>query len=117
MLKEIFTALVCACMVFLVISLAPMMFLPADANVEANTEMTPVFVRPPWYLMAPYMVLRAIPNAVMAAGIQLLLIAAFILWPFIDKKEERDIRRRPVLLAVFITASVLWFLLTFWERL
>jgi quinol-cytochrome oxidoreductase complex cytochrome b subunit len=57
------------------ISFMPTLFLPEAANTPADPLKTPLRIKPEWYFLAPYQMLRIIPNN---AGINLqVLISCF----------------------------------------
>lgn len=103
-------------LMFFIIAFLPTLFLPGDTNSPANPFKTPVHVRPEWYFLAPYQMLKLIPNKFLGISIELILVGIIFLWPFFDTKKERDILKRPLLLSVFIFSVVLWAVLTIWGR-
>jgi len=115
-LKEmILTMFFCAVM-FFVISFLPTLLLPEEANIPADPFKTPSHIKPEWYLLAPYQMLKIIPNKFLGISLQLVIVAVFILWPFLEKKEETNIRKRPWLLWSSILALVLWIVFTVWGK-
>ena len=99
---------------FAIIAFAPALFLPPDATTPADPFNTPEHIRPEWYFLAPYEMLKLIPNRFLGIALQLVLVVVFILWPFIDKSEKYNILKRPLLLATFFGIIVVWIGLTFW---
>jgi ubiquinol-cytochrome c reductase cytochrome b subunit len=97
---------------FAIIAFVPGLFLPPDANVPANPLETPLHIRPEWYFRAPYEILKLIPNKFLGIAVPLILVAVFILWPFLDKSPERNILKRPLMLAVFLGTVAAWIWLT-----
>ena len=70
---------------------------PADPS---DSSFKPV---PEWYFMAPYFMLKLFPSSLEIVPTVLtpgLLFLALLIWPFIDKKEERSPKKRPVSIAV-----------------
>ena len=98
---------------FFIMTFFPAMFESDLSLVKADPLMTPN-VRPPWYFHAPYMLIRLIPNKFIGIGLQLIFLGVFILWPFIDTVEERNISRRPFLRVMAIILVILWLILTIW---
>jgi len=76
--------------------------------------MTPVTIRPEWYLLAPYQMLKIIPNKFLGIIIQLALFLVFLLWPFFDTEKEKNIMKRPLLRVLFLFSFILWLILMFW---
>jgi len=48
--------------------------------------------------------------------LQLVLVFIFILWPFLDTQQEKNVLKRPVLRGVFLTLIALWVVLLCWGR-
>lgn len=116
LLKEVVMIMVFFVVTFFVISFMPTLFIPEAANTPADPLKTPAYIKPEWYFLAPYQMLKLIPNKFFGISLQLILIGIFLLWPFFDKKEERNILKRPLLLVVFFLSILLWVILTVWGR-
>ncbi len=115
-LKEIFVVMIYFVVMFYFITFMPTFFVPDDANIQADPLRTPALIRPEWYFLAPYQMLKLIPNKFLGISLQVIFVAVFLLWPFIDIKEKKNILKRPFLLTVVICCLVLWFVLTIWGR-
>jgi len=102
---------------FFMITFTPTFFSPEEANIPADPLKTPFHIRPQWYLLAPYQMLKLIPNKFLGISIQIVLLVIFILWPFLDLQKEKNIFKRPILGWVFIFLIILWIILTFWGRI
>jgi ubiquinol-cytochrome c reductase cytochrome b subunit len=93
----------------------PNIFLPPESNMPANPLMTPETIRPAWYFLAPYQLIKIIPNDVLGVSLIAAFTILFTFWPFFDSKnDERNIRKRPYLLMGVILVLVLWGILTVW---
>jgi ubiquinol-cytochrome c reductase cytochrome b subunit len=114
--KEMYAVMIYLSVVFFIITFFPMMFEPGLAHVKADPLMTPEVIRPPWYFLAPYALLKMIPNKFVGISILLILSVLFLFWPFIDRKEERNIQKRPILRGAIIISIILWFVFTIWGR-
>lgn len=101
---------------FFIISFLPSLFMPEDANTPADPMRTPGHIKPEWYFLAPYQMLKLVPNKLLGITLQMGIAAVFLLWPFFDRKEEDNILKRPLLLAVFILALASWVALTLWGK-
>lgn len=112
--KQMFMALAYISVMFAIITFAPTLFLPVEANTPADPLKTPALIRPEWYFLAPYQMLKLIPNKFLGISIQIILVSIFIVWPFLDTHKEKNILKRPVLRGVFIALMCLWVLLMFW---
>jgi len=114
-LKRLFMALVYVSIVFAIMAFLPDMFQPEGANIKANPLLTPEFIRPPWYFLAPYQLIKSIPSEVFGLALQVILISIFLFWPFLDAlEEERNIFKRPILLTGVSITIFVWLLLTYW---
>ena len=100
--------------VFAIISFVPALFIPADANIPADPLNTPAHIRPEWYFLAPYAMLKLVPNRFLGIALQVVLVLVFIFWPFIDRAKEHNILKRPKLLAFFFVTIIVWIGLTIW---
>ncbi len=112
--KEVLMTVVYLMVMFAIISFAPALFIPADANTPADPFNTPEHIRPEWYFLAPYAMLKLIPNRFLGIALQLILVVVFILWPLIDESKEHSILKRPRLLACFFLTIAAWIGLTVW---
>ena len=114
-LKRAYMVMIYFSVIFFILTFFPNLFLPAAANMQADPMMTPETIRPAWYFLAPYQLIKIIPNDIL--GISLIVIFSVILlfWPFLDTKETgRNIRNRPMLLGLALTVLALWTILTIW---
>ncbi len=114
-LKRLFMVMLYFSIIFFIMTFWPNLFLPPESNMPANPLMTPETIRPAWYFLAPYQLIKTIPNDLL--GISLLVIFSVVLlfWPFFDAKEaERNISRRPMLLSLGLIVLALWAILTIW---
>ena len=101
---------------FFIITFLPTLFFPEEANIPADPFKTPPDIRPAWYLLAPYQLLKLIPNKFFGISLQVALVIVFLFWPFLDTQKEKNILKRPVLRGVFISLLALWVILLFWGR-
>ena len=101
---------------FTLITLVPTFFFPEEATVPADAFRTPENIRPEWYFLAPYQMLKLIPNKFLGISVQIILLAVFIFWPFLDKQKEKNIFKRPVLRGVFVFIMIALVILMWWGR-
>ena len=114
--KEVKMMLFYFIVMFAIIAFKPDLFLPEYAYIKADPQSTPIMIRPPWYFLAPYVLIREIPNKFIGISIQIVLLLVFFFWPFIDTTSEKNIRKRPILLGCFTVAIIAWIVLTIWGR-
>jgi quinol-cytochrome oxidoreductase complex cytochrome b subunit len=92
------------------------LFSPVGLQAPADPLDTPMHVKPEWYFLALYQLLKYIPPqiigidgpVVMIVGVMLALIVVTFL-PFIDKKEnsKKAMRNRAIITAVLLIAAVI----------
>lgn len=92
--------------------LYPELLVSGDVNVPADPFNTPEHIKPEWYFLAPYQLLKIIPE-LSALVLQTLVILAFMFLPFIDRSKER-IWKRPLFLASIISFVIIYIGLTLW---
>ncbi len=112
--KEALVTIFYLIVMFAIISFVPALFIPADANTPADPLNTPEHIRPEWYFLAPYEMLKLIPNRFLGIALQLVLVLVFIFWPLIDQARQHDILKRPKLLILFLLTIIVWVGLTIW---
>ncbi|MGD2079554.1 MAG: cytochrome bc complex cytochrome b subunit [Nitrospirota bacterium] len=113
-IRQLYMTMVYFVIVFFVITFMPSTFLPAGANEQANPFLTPPSIRPQWFFLAPYQLVKIIPSEFIGGIIHVIFMVVFLFWPFFDSKRERRLSHRPFLLGVFLASIVLWFILTIW---
>ena len=114
-LKEAFMITVFLAVTFFLISFMPALFMPEAANTPADPFITPADIKPEWYFLAPYQMLK-MPNKFFGISLQIILVGIFLFWPFIDSQGERNILKRPLLLGLLIVVLIIWLALTVWGR-
>jgi ubiquinol-cytochrome c reductase cytochrome b subunit len=115
-LKELFMVFLYFVVMFFFITLLPTFFLSPDANIQADTLRTPIRMRPEWYFLAPYQMLKLIPNKFLGISIQVIFVLVVLCWPFIDRKEKKNILKRPFLLSAIFLCMAIWIVLTVWGK-
>jgi ubiquinol-cytochrome c reductase cytochrome b subunit len=91
----------------LIVFFAPELFMLKE--VPADPMNTPKHIKPEWYFLPAYQTLKIFPTQIfgkaaelVGVGAQGLFIAILLFLPFLDRNPERNVRKRPVLLAVSI---------------
>jgi ubiquinol-cytochrome c reductase cytochrome b subunit len=110
------------CMVFLyfavlffILTFIPNIFMPVGANMPADLLKTPEVIKPPWFFLAQYQMVKSIPNQFFGIAFQAFTIFIFLFFPFIDAGEDqRSIKKRPFLMSFMIGLIILWCALTLW---
>ena len=88
------------------------LFSPVGLQDPADPMNTPAHVKPEWYFLALYQVLKFIPKTT-GALTPVILILIILFWPFIDKradsKKAMKIRRYLVIVgSILIIALTVW---------
>ncbi len=80
-------------------------FFPFGLEGKADPLNTPEHIKPEWYFLALYQILKMVPRvtAIFGAGIAIVVLA---LWPFIDRNPEKNPRRRKAVTVLGIVAAV-----------
>ncbi len=115
-LREMIVVMFACAVMFFIISFLPALLLPEEANIPADPFRTPAHIKPEWYLLAPYQMLKIIPNKFVGISLQIVIVTVFILWPFLERNEETNILKRPRLLSLSVFALALWLVLTVWGK-
>ena len=96
---------------------------PAGLGEKANPNMTPDHIKPEWYFFFQFRLLKISPGLAGMTALQVsvlltgVLMAALVLWPWIDAASERVAPGKDVSVYVGIV-GFLWFLLfTVWEAM
>lgn len=89
------------------------LFLPVGLGEPADPLNTPAHVKPEWYFLALYQLLKYIPKT---AGAVLPVIAVIVLtiWPFIDRKPDQSVKNyksRTILVSVTMIVLIV---ITIW---
>jgi len=114
-LKRLFMVMIYFTVVFFVMTFFPNLFLPLEANIMADPLTTPESIRPAWYFLAPYQLIKTIPNDIMGISLIVIFSVFLLFWPFFDTRDtERNIRKRPLLLSLALIVLALWAILTIW---
>jgi ubiquinol-cytochrome c reductase cytochrome b subunit len=92
----------------------PYLFFPKDAFIPANAMVTPAHIKPEWYFLANYQILKIFPNELIGLSVQGAAMTFLALLPFIDRGRERHPLKRPLFMACSIGGLLLWIALTVW---
>jgi ubiquinol-cytochrome c reductase cytochrome b subunit len=114
--REMTMVMVFFVLMFGIMTFSPSLFLPEDANVPADPLNTPAHIKPEWYFLAPYQMLKLVPNKFLGISLQMVLVGIFLLWPFLDIGREDNILKRPLMLLIFFGSLAAWIILTLWGK-
>lgn len=90
-----------------IVFFAPNLFFPESAFEPADPFQTPPGIKPEWYFLWAYQILKIFPSEFIGLGVQVAFMTFLALLPFID----RGIERRPVKRPLFVTCYILGILL------
>ena len=84
------------------------MFYPVGLGDPADAMNTPAHVKPEWYFLALYQMLKYVPKTA-GAVFPVIAMILLILWPFIDRKPETSptTRRTRFIATLFILFLIL----------
>jgi quinol-cytochrome oxidoreductase complex cytochrome b subunit len=91
------------------------MMFPVGLQAPADPLNTPLHVKPEWYFLALYQLLKYIPPQVLGIdgpmfGVVTILLAvvAVFLWPFLDKKEDtkKAVKTRLILSIIGVVIAI-----------
>lgn len=102
--------------VFLGVLLTMVIFLPYGMHEPANPMNTPAHIKPEWYFLSSYQMLKLIPNEIAGMMLQTVLGIVILLLPFWEKSKRRHPARRPIFTPVCIAAICIFVVLTFWGK-
>jgi quinol-cytochrome oxidoreductase complex cytochrome b subunit len=98
-------------------------FIPAPMDEPADPFSTPEHIKPEWYFLAAYQILKAAeklsflgPWAPKIFGIlgQGVIMGILFLLPFIDRSPERSLEKRKLVIRIGIIGVIGFVLLTIW---
>ncbi|MBI5492629.1 MAG: cytochrome b N-terminal domain-containing protein [Deltaproteobacteria bacterium] len=92
----------------------PNLFLEAENFQKANPSITPAEIKPEWYFLPFFAMLRSIPSKLLGAVVLWLSLWVFLFLPFIDRSPVKSNRYRPVKrwmdIVFFVNFAVLGYL-------
>ena len=99
---------------FAVVFFAPNLPFTPDAFVPADPFKTPAHIKPEWYFLANYQILKIFPSELLGLTVQAAAMTFVALLPFIDRSPERHPLKRPLFMACAVGGILLWAGLTVW---
>ncbi len=85
-------------------------FIPESFQ-KATDEFAALQTRPPWYLLSFYQLLDLIKNKAVYLVILIVLAIAFIGIPFLDRKSEKSLWKKPIFLSIIVINLLMIFIL------
>jgi len=96
------------------------MLFPVGLQAPADPLDTPLHVKPEWYFLALYQLLKYVPSTVLgiegpmfAVTVMVVAVLAVVIWPFLDRKTDskKAMRIRAIVTAVGVVLAIA---LTIW---
>ena len=91
---------------------------PVGLQAPADPMDTPTHVKPEWYFLALYQILKSeYVSKNLGAAIPIVLVGLLIVWPFIDRKPDKSkntTRNRLIISAILMVVLII---LTIWGEL
>jgi cytochrome b6-f complex subunit 4 len=94
---------------------------PIGLGEPADPLNTPLHVKPEWYFLALYQILKKIPpmllgieGKIIGVVIPIVLVGLFLLWPFLDTKPDKSKRLYWIRMAVAFVGVIALIALTIW---
>ncbi len=103
-LKDLYGIVVFVIVLSVVVFLFPYAGGDAENFKQANPLVTPVHIKPEWYLLFAYAILRSIPNKLGGVVALLFSILVLLFLPYLHKSRFKGLRFRPLSKIIF------WFL-------
>ncbi len=104
----------------IIVGILGLMF-PVGLQAPADPLDTPLHVKPEWYFLFLYQILKVIPPTILGIegtglGVTAVLVALVIatIWPSLDRKEDASKRTKWIRLAVTILGLLIVIALTIW---
>ena len=86
---------------------------PAGLDPRANVLVTPAGIKPEWYFLGLFQLIKVIPEVVGLVVVGVVILLLFVL-PFVDRSPERNPRYKPVTTTVALVIIVALVALTIW---
>ena len=89
------------------------LFKPVGLGDPADPLNTPAHVKPEWYFLALYQLLKFIPKTI-GATLPVIAIIIIALWPFIDRKPDKSSKIYRARFIFVVIALVILTIMTIW---
>jgi cytochrome b6-f complex subunit 4 len=89
------------------------LFNPVGLGAPADPMDTPLHIKPEWYFLALYQLLRYIPETV-GATFPVVLILIMVIWPFLDKNPDQSTKAVRIRFWLSLVGMIILIALTIW---
>lgn len=100
-LKDLYGLVVFVIVLSIVVFLFPYAAGDAENFKQANPLVTPVHIKPEWYLLFAYAILRSIPNKLGGVVALISSILVLLILPYLHKNRFKGLRFRPLSKIIF----------------
>lgn len=100
-LKDLYGAVVLAVVLSIIVFFYPYILGDAENFKQANPLVTPVHIKPEWYFLFVYAILRSIPNKLGGAVALIFSVLVLFLLPGLHQNRFKGVRFRPVSKVLF----------------
>ena len=87
--------------------------MPVGLGDPADPLNTPAHVKPEWYFLALYQILKFIPKTT-GAFLPVLAVLLVTIWPFLDRKKELNLKATRIRLIIVVLGLIILTALTIW---
>lgn len=95
-LKDLYGAVVLAAVLGIIVFFFPYLLGDAENFKQANPLVTPVHIKPEWYFLFVYAILRSVPNKLGGAVALVFSILVLFFLPGLHQNRFKGVRFRPV---------------------
>ena len=89
------------------------LFMPVGLGAPADPMDTPAHIKPEWYFLSLYQLLRFIPKT-LGATAPVLAVLLIMVWPFLDHKLDQTTKTRQIRFWFSLVAVIIIIALTIW---
>ncbi len=89
------------------------LFIPVGLQPPADPMDTPAHVKPEWYFLAMYQLLKYLPKTT-GAVLPVIFAGVVLIWPFLDNKPDKSAKNTRVRFIVISILMVILIALTIW---
>jgi cytochrome b6-f complex subunit 4 len=89
------------------------LFIPVGLGTPADPMDTPAHIKPEWYFLSLYQLLRFIPKT-LGATAPVLAVLLIMAWPFLDHKQDQTTKTRRIRFWFSLVAVIIIIALTIW---
>jgi len=88
-------------------------FFPVGLGAPADPMDTPAHIKPEWYFLSLYQLLRYIPKTV-GATLPVVLILILLIWPFLDRKPDSSKKASRIRFWLSVVGVIILIATTIW---